>query len=142
VRALGLLFIVGLLLAPAAHAQDSRWQAGAVSGAVVGAGATALVLWSGDSTSLCNRDSNQDAMDSTYCRGLVAAGGILGAGIGAYLGSWIPRERREALHQDRLRVTPGRGGSVDVAIALPVGGFVREMGGLDRGAGWRTGQRR
>jgi hypothetical protein len=142
VRAPGLLFIVGLLLAPAAHAQDSHWQAGAVSGAVVGAGATAIVLWSGDSTSLCNRDRNQDAIDSTYCYGLVAAGGILGAGIGAYLGSRIPRERREALHLDHLRITPGRGGSVDLAVALPIRNFSPATGVLDRGAGWRIGQRR
>ncbi|TVP47814.1 MAG: hypothetical protein EA350_04240 [Gemmatimonadales bacterium] len=124
-RAFILLLMVGLLPAPAAHAQESHWKAGAVSGAAVGAGATAVVLWSGDSTSLCNRDRNQDAIDSSYCVGLVVAGGVLGSGIGAWLGSRIPRERREALHLDHLRLSPGRGGAMAVAVAFPVRGTGR-----------------
>lgn len=64
---------------------------GAAIGFVVGAGATYLLLNSGGSTSLCDRDRNQDAIGRTECLGLTAAGGVVGAGIGALIGRRIRR---------------------------------------------------
>lgn len=96
-----------IVIAPGLHAQQvpveymSRLEsqigagnhtvAGAAAGFVVGAGATYLLLNSGGSRSLCNRDRNQDAIGRTECLGLTAAGGVVGAGIGALIGSRIRR---------------------------------------------------
>jgi hypothetical protein len=65
----------------------SHWLTGALIGLAVGAGATYLVLHSGGSTSLCNRSENQDALNGGECAGLTAAGGLVGAGIGALVGA-------------------------------------------------------
>jgi hypothetical protein len=64
----------------------SRWREGALVGLIVGAAATYAVLHSGGSTSLCDRSANQDAIRAPECAGLVAAGGVVGAGIGALIG--------------------------------------------------------
>lgn len=94
---------------PAAPAEAFRQQrsytvAGAVAGAVIGAGATALFVYSGDSTSLCDRDRNQDAIGPRECAAIIAGGGLVGAGIGALIGSRIRRDvDRNGL---RFGVTP------------------------------------
>jgi hypothetical protein len=59
---------------------------GAGVGFVVGAGVTYLLLHSGGSTSLCDRNANQDAIRPAECIGLTIAGGAVGAGIGALIG--------------------------------------------------------
>ena len=67
---------------------------GAIAGFVAGAGITALVVHSGGSTSLCDRNANQDAMNSTECAGLIAAGGLVGGIAGYFIGSRIHRDVR------------------------------------------------
>lgn len=64
---------------------------GAGVGFVVGAGVTYLLLHSGGSTSLCDRNANQDAIRPAECIGLTIAGGAVGAGIGALIGRRIRR---------------------------------------------------
>lgn len=64
---------------------------GAGIGFVVGAGVTYLLLHSGGSTSLCDRNANQDAIRPAECLGLTIAGGAVGAGIGALIGRRIRR---------------------------------------------------
>jgi hypothetical protein len=78
--------------APVAVAQSRQHTlVGAGVGLLVGAAATYAVLYSGGSTSLCNRSANQDAMNVRECTALLAAGGVLGAGIGAIVGRRLGR---------------------------------------------------
>src|SRR5262245_7486269 len=72
--------------------QKSYRFLGAGLGAVMGAGATYLILNSGGSTSLCDQSANQDAMNSSECLGLYALGGLAGAGIGFVIGGLIHSE--------------------------------------------------
>jgi hypothetical protein len=69
----------------------SHTLAGAAAGLVIGAGATYLLLQQGGSRSFCNRDTNQDAIHARGCLGLYAAGGAVGAGVGALIGSRLGR---------------------------------------------------
>jgi hypothetical protein len=70
-----------------ADTRRSRTLIGAAAGFIIGAGATYLILQQGGSTSLCDRERNQDAIDASYCAGLYALGGVVGAGAGALIGS-------------------------------------------------------
>jgi hypothetical protein len=77
---------------PAATAARRRHAlVGAGIGLVVGAVVTHAFLYSGDSTSLCDRSANQDAINRRECNALVGAGGVLGAGVGATVGHWLGR---------------------------------------------------
>lgn len=67
----------------------SHWRAGAITGFVLGAGATYLVLRSGGSTAPCDRAANQDAIGAKECAGLAVAGGLVGAVLGGLIGSQI-----------------------------------------------------
>jgi hypothetical protein len=67
---------------------------GAIAGFVLGAGVTAIVVNSGGSTSLCDRSANQDAINSTECAGLIAAGGLVGGIAGYFIGARIQRDVR------------------------------------------------
>lgn len=58
---------------------------GAGAGLIVGGGATWLVLHQGGSTARCDQDANQDAWSRSQCWAASAAGGLVGAGIGALL---------------------------------------------------------
>jgi hypothetical protein len=69
----------------------SHTLAGAAAGLVIGAGATYLLLQQGGSRSFCNKDTNQDAIHARGCHGLYAAGGVVGAGVGALIGSRLGR---------------------------------------------------
>jgi hypothetical protein len=69
----------------------SHTLAGAAAGLVIGAGATYLLLQQGGSRSFCNKDTNQDAIHARGCLGLYAAGGAVGAGVGALIGSRMNR---------------------------------------------------
>jgi hypothetical protein len=80
-----------LLHETAARDRRSRTLAGAAAGLVIGAGATYLLLQQGGSRSLCNRDTNQDAIHARGCQGLYVVGGALGAGVGALIGSRVGR---------------------------------------------------
>jgi hypothetical protein len=78
----------------------SHWLIGAIGGFVVGATATYFVLHSGGSTSKCDQDANQDALNRGECAGLVALGGLVGAGAGALIGS---RFRSDAVRLGSVR---------------------------------------
>jgi hypothetical protein len=82
----------------------SHWLLGGGVGFVVGAGVTYAVLSSGGSTALCNRSQNQDAMSTGECLGLAAAGGVVGAGLGALVGAFIKSDRWEDVAPDRFRL--------------------------------------
>jgi hypothetical protein len=71
----------------------SHWRTGAIAGFVIGAGATYLVLHSGGSTATCDRERNQDAIGARECAAATVGGGLVGAGLGAIIGSQI-RVRR------------------------------------------------
>jgi hypothetical protein len=71
----------------------SHALAGAGVGFLAGAGAALAVLYSGGSTSLCDRSANQDAIGSGECLGLTALGGLAGAGLGAVIGGRLRTER-------------------------------------------------
>jgi hypothetical protein len=71
----------------------SYWRTGAIAGFVIGAGATYLVLHSGGSTATCDRERNQDAIGARECAAITVGGGLVGAGLGAIVGSQI-RVRR------------------------------------------------
>ena len=73
--------------------QKSYRFLGAGLGAVIGAGATYLILNSGGSTAPCDRSANQDAMNSGECLGLYTLGGLAGAGLGFLIGGMIHSER-------------------------------------------------
>jgi hypothetical protein len=95
-----------ILDAPGLHARQaterstSHWLIGAIGGFVVGATATYFVLHSGGSTSKCDRDANQDALNRGECAGLIALGGLVGAGAGALIGS---RFRSDAVRLGSVR---------------------------------------
>ena len=82
----------------------SHWLLGGGIGLVVGAGVTYTVLRSGGSTALCNQSQNQDAMNSGECLALAAAGGVVGAGLGALVGAFIKSDRWEDVSPDRFRL--------------------------------------
>jgi len=71
----------------AVHSRRTRAREGAVVGFIVGTTVTLIVTRSGGSTAPCNRSANQDALSSGECVGLAVAGGLVGAGLGALIGS-------------------------------------------------------
>lgn len=109
---------------PAAVAAQSRsrrshvWT-GAAAGFVIGAGGTWLLLHQGDSRSICNRDTNQDAIRPRECAALTAVGGAVGAGIGALIGSRIPAGRSGDSSVDRLRVGVAPKSGLTLGLVLP-----------------------
>jgi hypothetical protein len=74
--------------------QDGRrsfkWE-GLLIGAVGGAILTHVFTHQGGSTSLCDRDRNQDAIRANECAAITAAGGVVFGGIGFAIGSRIRR---------------------------------------------------
>jgi hypothetical protein len=82
----------------------SHWLLGAGVGFVAGAGVTYAVLGSGGSTALCNRSANQDALSTGECLGLVAAGGVAGAGLGALVGALIKSDKWDDVSPERFRL--------------------------------------
>jgi hypothetical protein len=83
----------------------SHTMTGAGAGFLVGAGATFIVLNGGGSTSLCDRSANQDAIAASECIGLMALGGVAGAGLGALIGGAVRTERWQELPVGGLRVS-------------------------------------
>jgi hypothetical protein len=94
--------------------------AGAGVGFLVAAGATFALLYSGGSTSLCDRSANQDALRSGECVGLTALGGLAGAGVGAAVGALIRAERWQDIPVERLRVGVARQPGSKFGLALAV----------------------
>ncbi|MDH4348275.1 MAG: hypothetical protein OEW17_05680, partial [Gemmatimonadota bacterium] len=89
-----------------AHAgRRSHWLAGAVIGLAAGASATYIALSGSGSTALCDQSANQDAIGSGECLGLVALGGVAGAGLGALVGMFIKSDKWADVPTDRLRLT-------------------------------------
>jgi prolipoprotein diacylglyceryltransferase len=104
---------------------------GAGVGFVVGAGVTYLLLHSGGSTSLCDRNANQDAIRPAECLGLTIAGGVVGAGIGALIGRRI--RRGGAVSRQRVGVTSVSGdGQVWGTAANGTGAYGEGQAGAGR----------
>ncbi len=82
---------------------------GAGIGFVVGVGATYHVFNSGasssGSTSACNQSANQDAIDSSACLGIYGLGGLVGAGLGAFVGSRFREELWQSVPYGRVRIS-------------------------------------
>lgn len=91
---------------------------GGVIGFVAGAGIAYLIVHSGGSTSLCDRDANQDAIGSGECVGVVFLGGALGWGIGYIIGGRVHTERWTRIPLERLQVTVGST-RIGLAMAIP-----------------------
>lgn len=84
---------------PPANEGASRTRAleGALVGFVVGTAATVIITRSGGSTAPCDSSANQDALSTGECIGIAAAGGLVGAGVGALIGSRIRVSALQAL---------------------------------------------
>jgi len=91
----------------AASKGRTRALEGAIIGFVVGAATTAIVTHAGGSTAPCDQSANQDALSSGECIGLAAAGGLLGAGLGALIGSRIRVSALQALPPPGPAPAPG-----------------------------------
>ena len=93
---------------------------GAMAGFPIGAFVTYLVVYSGGSTSLCDRSANQDATSRGACVGLIALGGAAGAGLGAVIGGLFHSERWQPVPLQRLRVSlaPAESGRLVVRLTL------------------------
>lgn len=74
----------GAAAAPVPLGSRRSWL-GAGAGMVVGGATTWIVLHQGGSTARCDQDANQDAWTRSQCWAASAAGGLVGAGIGALL---------------------------------------------------------
>jgi hypothetical protein len=107
----------------AVQPRRSRAREGAVVGFIVGATVTVVVTRSGGSTAPCNRSANQDALSSGECLGLAVAGGVVGAGLGALIGSRMRMEVREntSLLPRHRGGLPNRGFLLVVSIGAPFG---------------------
>ncbi len=127
-RSLAICFLLNCVaVSPSLYAQElpvaarrTRAREGAVAGFIVGATATVIVTRSGGSTAPCNRSANQDALSSSECVGLAVAGGLVGAGLGALIGSRIRvGMRQNASPPPRLGGVPNRGFLLIVSIGAP-----------------------
>ena len=83
----------------------SHKRLGAGIGFVVGVGSTYYLFHSGGSTGRCNQSANQDAIDSSHCLGLYGLGGLVGAGLGAVIGSRVRSERWQTVPLGRVRIS-------------------------------------
>jgi hypothetical protein len=68
--------------------RSRRWE-GAAIGFAAGAAITWFTLYQGGSTGPCNRRENQDAWSAQHCVMAAAAGGLLLAPVGYFIGSRI-----------------------------------------------------
>jgi len=107
--------------AQAAPKGRTRALEGAIIGFVVGAATTAIVTHAGGSTAPCDQSANQDALSSGECLGLAAAGGLVGAGLGALIGSRIRVSALQATPPPGPGQAPGgpRLAIVSVSITAP-----------------------
>lgn len=110
--------IAALDPAAAQETSGSYAWAGAAAGAVVGGGLTWVGLHTGGSTSLCDRDANQDAMSAGECAALTAAGALVGAAVGFLVGSRIGRDGGGAASLGRLHVGRASGGGLLLGTRL------------------------
>jgi len=105
----------------AATSRRTRALEGAIIGFVVGATVTVVLTRSGGSTAPCNRSANQDALSSGECLALAAAGGFLGAGLGALIGSRVRVSALQVLRPPgpAAGALPGRLVVAAVSIGAP-----------------------
>lgn len=104
---------------PSGEGQTSQWKKGALIGAAVGTPLTFLVLHSGGSSSICNRSANQDAVQFHECLAMSLGGGVVFAGLGALIGSFVKHRVSNEL-RNRVNITlfsPNKNG-IGVALAV------------------------
>lgn len=105
---------------PSREEQTSQWKKGALVGAAVGTPLTFLVLHSGGSSSICNRSANQDAVQFHECLAMSLGGGVVFAGLGALIGSFVKHRVSTNELRNRVNITlfsPNKNG-IGVAVAV------------------------
>ncbi|MEQ9289999.1 MAG: hypothetical protein RIG77_23925 [Cyclobacteriaceae bacterium] len=105
---------------PLREGQTSQWKKGALIGAAVGTPLTFLVLHSGGSSSICNRSANQDAVQFHECLAMSLGGGVVFAGMGALIGSFVKHRVSTNELRNRVNITlfsPNKNG-IGVAVAV------------------------
>lgn len=83
---------------------SSHRLTGTLAGLLIGAAATYVILNRGGSTSLCDREANQDAVNGRECALLYAAGGVAGGALGAWIGGRMRSERWHGVPLPGIRV--------------------------------------
>jgi hypothetical protein len=71
--------------------KPTHWLTGGLVGAGTGIGASAIILYTGGSTSFCNSSKNQDAIAARECVGIMMGSGLIAGGLGALIGSFIKK---------------------------------------------------
>lgn len=109
---------------PSATTSAGRTRAleGAIIGFVVGAASTIILTRSGGSTAPCDSSANQDALSTGECVGLAVGGGLVGAGVGALIGSRVRVSALQALPPSPVGAGGfnGRLAVVAVSVATPL----------------------
>ena len=82
----------GTSLSQVSAGPRTHGRSGALVGTVAGGAAAYLTFFTGGSTATCDRSANQDAAGSGACLGILALGGLAGAGLGALVGGFIRTE--------------------------------------------------
>ena len=79
------------------------WKSGALIGFGVGVTGSAIAVYQGGSTSLCDQSKNQDATSMGACLSIIGGSGLVMGGIGALIGSLIKKSFSEEL-SERIRL--------------------------------------
>lgn len=81
------------------------WKSGALIGFGVGVTGSAIAVYQGGSTSLCDQSKNQDATSIGACLSIIGGSGLVMGGIGALIGSLIKKSFSEELGESiRLQI--------------------------------------
>lgn len=75
------------------------WKSGALIGFGVGVTGSAIAVYQGGSTSLCDQSKNQDATSTGACLSIIGGSGLVLGGIGALIGSLIKKSFSEELSE-------------------------------------------
>jgi hypothetical protein len=73
----------------------SYWKTGALIGFGVGVTGSAMAVYQGGSTSLCDQSKNQDATSTVACVSIIGGSGLVVGGLGALIGSFIKKSVSE-----------------------------------------------
>lgn len=108
---------------PSKEIEPNQWKKGALIGAAVGTPLTFLVLHSGGSTSICNRSANQDAVQFHECLAMSLGGGLVFAGLGALIGSFVKNRVGTAELRNRVNITCFRLIGMELVLLWQLGWF-------------------
>jgi hypothetical protein len=111
-------YLESLPLTPnVASPSKSYWKTGAIIGFGAGITGSAMVVYKGGSTSLCDQSKNQDATSTITCISIIGGSGLVMGGLGALIGSFIKKNvsketagrfdfqiREQALHRHTVLI--------------------------------------